>query len=506
MDNLRLFTMRQIITVTIFAGPISGYWMLARNFSLTAKKIHAIGARIIAIVASIINYPVLIALFDNEGYFNTLLEENILFGVMAAVGLLMVFQTVWLIPLFIWRKDQIFPSTHASLRSVLGYASVGILLTVSLFFFGPFRFTFLMILALPHLYVYNRIKMALRNSTQKRIMLALLIFLVLSFPVGQFIYRTWNNELTQFIVQLSYYYLPFILYFVLLITLRDVVNLAGNITVRFKPLKSRKIKFHKISLIVITMLSVIIVAFGSWNFNTPRPTFYSLTIDKGSSSLDSLRVAMASDFHLAEITNKHLVSRFVERIDALKPDIVLLPGDIMESGTFSQPMQQFTGELKQLSADLGIYASTGNHEYYGMYNEKIKLIEQSNINLIVDSTIVFDDKFILVGRNDEHDRNRKSLNELIPDSLDLPVIVMDHRPGNFENLSKTSAGLILSGHTHHGQLFPFHWITNNIYELSWGHRQVGKTHFIVSAGIQGWGPQVRTSAYSEIVVVDLKLE
>jgi predicted MPP superfamily phosphohydrolase len=91
----------------------------------------------------------------------------------------------------------------------------------------------------------------------------------------------------------------------------------------------------------------------------------------------------------------------------------------------------------------------------------------------------------------------------IPDSL--PVILMDHRPTEIEQISKTSADIVLSGHTHNGQLFPINFITRSVYELSYGHMKKGDTHFFVSSGIRLWGFPVRTTGKSEIMVINVDL-
>ena len=90
---------------------------------------------------------------------------------------------------------------------------------------------------------------------------------------------------------------------------------------------------------------------------------------------------------------------------------------------------------------------------------------------------------------------------MMPDSF--PVILIDHRPTEIEQISKTSADVVFSGHTHNGQLFPINLITRRIYELSYGYMRKGKTHFFVSSGIRLWGPLVRTTAKSEIMVIDI---
>jgi predicted MPP superfamily phosphohydrolase len=86
----------------------------------------------------------------------------------------------------------------------------------------------------------------------------------------------------------------------------------------------------------------------------------------------------------------------------------------------------------------------------------------------------------------------------------LPLIVLDHRPTEIEQLSETSADIVFSGHTHHGQLFPINLITKKVYELSYGNIKKEKTHFFVSSGIRLWGPPVRTVGKSEILIVNIK--
>jgi predicted MPP superfamily phosphohydrolase len=81
---------------------------------------------------------------------------------------------------------------------------------------------------------------------------------------------------------------------------------------------------------------------------------------------------------------------------------------------------------------------------------------------------------------------------------------MDHQPFKLEKAAEQGVDLQLSGHTHHGQLWPFNYITNAIYELSWGYRQIGLTHFYVSSGFGSWGPPLRLGNRPEIVEINVK--
>lgn len=87
--------------------------------------------------------------------------------------------------------------------------------------------------------------------------------------------------------------------------------------------------------------------------------------------------------------------------------------------------------------------------------------------------------------------------------MSLPVIVLEHRPTDLDNISRSSADMLLSGHTHNGQLFPVNFIAKGRYELSWGYKLKNGTHVFVTSGIQVWGPPFRTAGASEILVVNV---
>jgi predicted MPP superfamily phosphohydrolase len=126
------------------------------------------------------------------------------------------------------------------------------------------------------------------------------------------------------------------------------------------------------------------------------------------------------------------------------------------------------------------------------------------MTVLSDTVVVIAGSFNLAGRNDSHMRTRKEIGMLLESTADsLPVILIDHRPTEIDKVSKTSVDVQLSGHTHNGQLFPINLITRKVYELSWGYRKIGNTHFFVTSGIRLWGPPVRTTGKSEIMVIDI---
>ena len=113
-----------------------------------------------------------------------------------------------------------------------------------------------------------------------------------------------------------------------------------------------------------------------------------------------------------------------------------------------------------------------------------------------------DDALVLAGRKDARSRDRKPVAEVLsPARRDLPVVLIAHRPTGFDEARRAGADIQLSGHTHHGQLFPVNLITKRQYDLSWGHLERDGAHLFVTSGVQGWGPPVRTVGASEIIVI-----
>jgi hypothetical protein len=135
-----------------------------------------------------------------------------------------------------------------------------------------------------------------------------------------------------------------------------------------------------------------------------------------------------------------------------------------------------------------------------------EFFKRSKITILQDSVVTVGESIYLAGRNDGRSRNRKSIQELLKDiPNDLPLILLDHRPIDLDAASNSNVDIQFSGHTHDGQLFPVNLLYPMQYQLTWGYLQKRRTHFIVTSGVQVWGPPVRTAGDSEIVAVDLIL-
>lgn len=250
---------------------------------------------------------------------------------------------------------------------------------------------------------------------------------------------------------------------------------------------------------------VILFIYGVFNAYSPVVRNFSLVIPKQIGELTQLRIAMASDMHFGRLSGIRHVRRLVREINALNPDIILLPGDIIDDDPVPFTQKKMGNVMKELSAPFGVYGVLGNHEYYGGGIPKfLQEMDRIGITILMDQVIKINDNFYLAGRKDKTDRNRLPIDVLLADiDPSLPLIMMDHQPSEITQAQKNRVDILLSGHTHRGQMAPNHLITKRIFENDWGYLQKGQLHSIVSSGYGFWGPPLRIGSRSEIIQIQV---
>jgi hypothetical protein len=190
----------------------------------------------------------------------------------------------------------------------------------------------------------------------------------------------------------------------------------------------------------------------------------------------------------------------------------LLPGDIVDEDLGPVIKQNLGETLKKIKSKYGVFGITGNHEYIGGVEPACKYLEEHGITMLRDRYVMVNDEIYIVGREDRSIKQfagklRKPLEDIMSGIDKLkPIILMDHQPVRLAEAGKNGVDLQLSGHTHHGQLWPFNFITKKVYELSRGYKLNGSTHYYVSCGAGTWGPPVRTGNKPEILLIELEFK
>lgn len=348
------------------------------------------------------------------------------------------------------------------------------------------------------------------GSTLRSIYLPLFIFVALSFIAGRILENFWLSKVSDLLVWIGSFWLAAMVYFLFIVIVLDIVRLINHFLPFYPEIIRANYSGAKQVAALASLISVAIVVIAGYiNALNPGVSELSLNIDKAANGRQSLNMVFASDIHLGTIVGRQRFDRVVAKINALNPDIVLLPGDIVDEDLKPVIRENIGESLRNIKAPLGVYASTGNHEHIGGVEEAFKYLTEHDIVMLRDSVTKVNDEFYLVGREDRDGKRfsgieRRSLEDLMRDvDLNYPVILMDHQPIGLDDAVSNKVDLQISGHTHNGQLWPFNYITGAIYEVSRGYKKKGDTHFYVSSGVGTWGPPVRTGNRPEIVNIRL---
>ncbi|MGE0021665.1 MAG: metallophosphoesterase [Draconibacterium sp.] len=369
-----------------------------------------------------------------------------------------------------------------------------------------FRLFILLTLLIPGTYLYLRINRLFIMPGYKILFTVIFLILFLMIPLSGSFMTSANNLFQKILGQISGYLLPFFLYVFLAVLVYDLFLLV-NYFPQWVSLALRQTFDYKFyTLIGISVLSVLVVIGGVINLNNTQVTLYEVSVPRKNSNLEKLRVAFIADFHIHSGVPVSFIEKYVEEVKSLNPDLMLYGGDIVDDKNIHPELEKITGLLKEINPRFGVFGVLGNHEFYRGHTDGA-FFRQAGIVLLNDSIAQVGDSFVVAGRIDEHFGKRKTVQEILGDNIpNLPILMLDHRPTQLEEVSKTSVNAQFSGHTHNGQLFPFNFIIKSMYELGWGYKQKVNTHFFVTSGLRLWGPPVKTTGKSEIIVVDFKFE
>ena len=334
--------------------------------------------------------------------------------------------------------------------------------------------------------------------------------IALSYPIGRFLERAVPSGASEMVAKIGSIWLAAMLYLTLMFLIFNIVKFIYGWTgfPSFMSAKDGVVFLRRLTIGIYATTAVIVLA-GYVNALYPKVSKVSIATDKSLNGNSMLKIAAASDIHLGTIISNGRLERFVQMMNEQKPDIILLAGDIFDEDLGPVIQNNMGDQLKQLSAPLGVYAITGNHEYIGGAEAAIKYLEDHGITVIRDSVVTPQGLLNVVGRDDRQakmmsGKMRKPL-KLLVENIDnkLFTVMLDHQPYHLSQAVENGIDLQISGHTHHGQLFPLNLITKAMFEVSRGYKQIENSHFYVSTGFGTWGPPVRVGNRPEIVVIEV---
>ena len=295
----------------------------------------------------------------------------------------------------------------------------------------------------------------------------------------------------------------------------DLILVIRKYVIKEKHLNSIP-KIHKNGLLAIIIFASIIIG-SVYGMNHIELTEYNITTDKIDN--ESYSILFVSDVHYGSVQNTQLVKDNILKMNNLKPDIVVLGGDIVDERTTKEDMQEIFEELGKINSTYGTYYIFGNHDRqpyaidYENGNRTFtdsdlnQTIEKNKIKILNDNKITINNDIVLVGRSDaewEDTIDRIDVNEILNESdLSKYIVVLDHQPVESKENAQEGADLQLSGHTHGGQVFPYGMIYDLSGRLNYGEYEIKDMKQIVSSGLTGWGWPMRNEAKCEYVLINI---
>lgn len=269
----------------------------------------------------------------------------------------------------------------------------------------------------------------------------------------------------------------------------------------------------RVCAVVATILCAVYLAAGAVNAVTIVQTDYALATEKSIGS-EGLRIVQISDCHMGSTFDAEGFERQIEIISAAEPDVLVITGDFVDESTTFEDMLGACAALGRAKTKHGVFFAMGNHDSSRMRGRRefdaaqlISELERCGVVVLRDEAVLVDDRFYICGRMDATEPYRASAQELTaPLDKSKYIIMLDHQPVEYVQESEAGVDLLLSGHTHGGQMLPLTLVIGmlNVNDQGYGMKYVGDTACIVSSGMSGWGLPVRTGVPTEYVLIEVE--
>jgi predicted MPP superfamily phosphohydrolase len=319
-----------------------------------------------------------------------------------------------------------------------------------------------------------------------------------SFILSSFLVRVDSGWLMRL------YYLSSALWMGFLVNLTLAVSVLWFLRLVYFKIKCR-FSFPKITLVVLAFFFF----FSFWGIYHA----FDIEIKNIDVALQNLpdewrgkKIMHISDTHYGQVHGVWAVQRLINIVDEERPDLVLITGDLFD-GTDGN-MDSLIANIARIKAPEGVYFTSGNHDFYAG-EEKIDVdLKKVGVNVLSDGFVDLRG-LQLAGINYsfkwQEDSHKKTIESWPNYSHDKPTVLMHHIPDRIDEFADAGVDLLLCGHTHRGQMFPFGLITNFIFKgYDYGLKNYNALQVYTSSGTGTWGPPMRTSGDSEVVILNLK--
>jgi len=355
--------------------------------------------------------------------------------------------------------------------------------------------------SLLHVYAFQRAFSipALARAASPGARAALFLVLCLSYPLGRLLARWVPGRVARGVETAGAVWMGFLFLVFASFLLADVVTGFGKLW------PNGAVPARSVALAVAAVLSVVALVQAA---RGPRVVRHEVKVPSLPGGRTELKLVQLSDLHLGTLLGERWLGKRVAEVNALAPDLVVVTGDLVDGEVGA--VESLAPALLRLRAPLGVWGVTGNHEYYAGLDRCLAVYESAGIRTLRDGWAEAAPGLVLAGVDDLTARRQLGLDGRTLDRAfaGIPkgavVILLSHSPLLVRDAAARGARLMLSGHTHGGQLWPFTFLSSIPYPFQAGRYEVDGMTLAVSRGTGTWGPPMRLFFRSEIVEIILR--
>ena len=360
-----------------------------------------------------------------------------------------------------------------------------------------------------HYYLYTWVgRLAEPPKKVRWIAGAVFVFLVVSFPASRILSWRDFNSFTYVLMFVSSFWMGLVLYLFILALTSDILLILARILRLKAHLPERaRLRAKRFLFAAILLAAVLIAGYSLYEARDIGISKLEIPLAELPRELDGLSIVQISDFHFGVLNTTAKLEKVVALANSLNADFVFITGDLVDESVAH--MEDMAGPLRKLKGRAGVYAVTGNHDYYAGVKRATGIMEEAGITVLRNELRILPGGLQLLGIDDPTGIRR--MGEKSEDFISLiarvdpsqPSILLYHQPIQFERTAQAGIGLQLSGHTHGGQLYPIIHISKRIYPWTPGLHRLNESILFVSRGAGTWGPPMRFLAPPEIVHLKL---
>lgn len=349
-----------------------------------------------------------------------------------------------------------------------------------------------------HAYVLWRVLPLAAAPVLRRIILIVGVALWLSYPLSRFAAHAGLNRTGLILEAAGATWMGVLFLTMCCLLMADVVTGFGWLLPRWVPI------LRQAALVAAGLLSCLALAQG---LRPPAVEDYEVRLADLPAELDGKVLVQLSDLHLGDLLGRRWLEGRLAQVEAIRPDLLLITGDLVDGNAGA--VEALLPDLKRFHAPLGVWAVTGNHEFYAGLDRCVALMEAAGLKVLRDRAEEAAPGLVLAGVDDLTARRQFQMDG---DPVDRALrgrppgatIFLCHSPLKADEAAAHGVGLMLSGHTHDGQIWPFGYLVRFAYPRLAGRYEVGGMSLIVSRGTGMWGPPMRLFRRSEILRITLR--